>query len=431
MDPLQYLLSLEHFGMKFGLANIRTLCTALGQPHTKYRSILIAGTNGKGSVTAMVDCALRKAGVKTGRYTSPHLIRVEERFTINGQPVATDALVAAIEHMRSVIDKLLAAGTLEVSPTFFEVTTALAFELFRNAGVEFAVLEVGLGGRLDSTNIVEPVAAAVTSIDFDHEQYLGTTLKAIAAEKAGVIRAGIPVVVGPLEPDAREVLEEKCASAGARFIDAESGTTINTHTTEGKTMLAVKTPLRDYGRIPLGLRGGHQVANAVVAIRLLEQLEKLVPVSPDAIVAGLRDVQWPGRLQMVEADSGKRVLLDAAHNPAGSWALAQYLKQEFPEPLPIVFGAMRDKDAALMLKTLLPVASSMTMTEPHNARARSADELAALARTFSPRFSIDTAAEPKEALERAWTRCPVVCATGSLFLVGDILASLGPSARSR
>ena len=183
MDPLQYLLSLEHFGMKFGLANIRTLCTALGRPHTKYRSILIAGTNGKGSVTAMVDCALRKAGVKTGRYTSPHLIRVEERFTINGQPVATDALLAAVEHMRSVIDKLLAAGTLEASPTFFEVTTALAFELFRNAGVEFAVLEVGLGGRLDSTNIVEPVAAAVTSIDFDHEQYLGTTLKAMGEEK--------------------------------------------------------------------------------------------------------------------------------------------------------------------------------------------------------------------------------------------------------
>jgi dihydrofolate synthase/folylpolyglutamate synthase len=417
--------------MKFGLANIRTLCTALGQPHTKYRSILIAGTNGKGSVTAMVDCALRKAGVKTGRYTSPHLIRVEERFTINGQPVATDTLVAAIEQMRSVIDKLLAAGTLEASPTFFEVTTAIAFELFRNAGVEFAVLEVGLGGRLDSTNVVEPVAAAVTSIDFDHEQYLGTTLKAIAGEKAGVIRAGIPVVVGPLEPEAREVLETTCASAGARFIDAESGTKINVHTTDGRTMLAVKTPLRDYGRIALGLRGSHQVANAVVAIRLLEQLEKLVPVGPDAIIGGLRDVQWPGRLQMVETDAGKSVLLDAAHNPAGSWALAQYLKQEFPEPLPIVFGAMRDKDAALMLKTLLPVASSMTMTEPHNARARSAEELAALARTFSPRVSIDTATEPKDALERAWARCPLVCATGSLFLIGDILASLGPSVRSR
>ena len=431
MDPLEYLLSLEHFGMKFGLANIRTLCTALGQPHTKYRNILIAGTNGKGSVTAMVDCALRTAGVKTGRYTSPHLVRVEERFTINGRPVATEILVAAIEHVHRVIDKLLAAGTLEASPTFFEVTTAIAFELFRNAGVELAVLEVGLGGRLDSTNIVEPVAAAVTSIDFDHEQYLGTTLKAIAAEKAGVIRAGIPVVVGPLESEAREVLEAMCASAGAQFIDAERGTTIATHTSEGRTTLSVKTPLRDYGHIPLGLRGAHQIANAVVAIRLLEQLEKLVPVGRDAIVSGLRDVQWPGRLQLVEADSGKRVLLDAAHNPAGSWALAQYLKQEFPEPLPFVFGAMRDKDAALMLKTLLPVASSMTMTEPHNTRARSADELAALARTFSPRCRIDTEPEPKEALERAWTRCPLVCATGSLFLVGDILASLGPSARTR
>jgi dihydrofolate synthase/folylpolyglutamate synthase len=163
---------------------------------------------------------------------------------------------------------------------------------------------------------------------------------------------------------------------------------------------------------------------------LLEHLEKLVPIGPDAIVTGLRDVRWPGRLQMVQAESGKRVLLDAAHNPAGAWMLAQYLKQEFPEPLPFVFGAMRDKDAALMLKTLLPVASSMTMTEPHNARARSADELATLARSFSPRCPIDTAIDPRDALDRAWTRCPLVCVAGSIFLIGDILSSLGPSTRS-
>jgi dihydrofolate synthase/folylpolyglutamate synthase len=430
VDSLNYLLSLEKFGMKFGLTNIRTLCTALGQPQTKYPSILIAGTNGKGSVTAMVDCALRAAGLHVGRYTSPHLVRLEERFTIDGEPVATGTLVETIEQLRTVIDRLMTAGSLEAPPTFFEVTTAIAFELFRKASVDLAVLEVGLGGRLDSTNIVDPFAAAITSIDFDHEQYLGTTLAAIAAEKAGVIRRGIPVVVGPVPLEARDVLVSMCAAVGAMFVDAEKDSVTDVRSIEGRTTLAVRTPLRDYGRIPLGLRGAHQTANALVAIRLLEHLEKLGPIGSDAIIAGLRDVRWPGRLQMVQAESGKRALLDAAHNPAGAWALAQYLKQEFPEPLPFVFGAMRDKDAALMLKTLLPVASSMTMTEPHNARARSAEELATLARGFSTRCPIDVAVDPKEALDRAWTGSPLVCVAGSIFLIGDILSSLGPSTRS-
>ena len=430
MDPLHYLLSLEKFGMKFGLANIRRLCTALGEPQRKYRSVLIAGTNGKGSVTAMVDCALRAAGITVGRYTSPHLVRIEERFAIGGEPVDTPILLAAIENMRGIIDRLLNDGSLDAPPTFFEVTTAIAFELFATAGVEFAVLEVGLGGRLDATNVVEPVAAAVTSIDFDHEQYLGHTLAAIAAEKAGVIRAGIPVVVGRVPAEAHGVLFSLCAAAGAEFVDAESKTHVDAQTIDGRTLVAVRTPVRDYGRIPLGLRGGHQVPNALVAVRLLESLGRLLPIGADAIITGLRDVRWPGRLQLIECESGRRVLLDAAHNPAGASALTTYLKQEFPEPLPFVFGAMRDKDVALMLKTLLPLSSGMVMTEPHNARARSAEALATMARALAPRCPIEVEPEPKDALERAWAQRPMVCAAGSIFLVGDILASLSSSARS-
>lgn len=430
MDPLQYLLNLEKFGMKFGLANIRRLCTALGEPQKKYRSVLIAGTNGKGSVTAMVDCALRAAGIKVGRYTSPHLVRLEERFAIGGEPVDTPALVVAIEQMQQIIDRLLADGSLEAPPTFFEVTTAIAFELFARAGVELAVLEVGLGGRLDSTNVVEPVAAAVTSIAFDHEQYLGHTLAAIAAEKAGVVRAGIPVVVGRVPAEAYEVLSSLCAAAGAEFVDADSQTHVDAQTVGGRTLVALRTPVRDYGRIPLGLRGGHQVPNALVAVRLLESLERLFPIGADAIVSGLRDVRWPGRLDLIESESGRRVLLDAAHNPAGASALAAYLKQEFREPLPFVFGAMRDKDVASMLKTLLPVSSGMVMTEPHNARAHPAEALAALALTLAPQCRIEVEPEPKDALERAWAWRPMVCAAGSIFLVGDILSSLGSSAFS-
>jgi dihydrofolate synthase / folylpolyglutamate synthase len=429
MDALHYLLTLEKFGIKFGLSNIQKLCAALGDPQTKYRSALIAGTNGKGSVTAMVDCGLRAGGVKVGRYTSPHLMRLEERFVINGESVDTAVLVNVVEKIRKLITLLLAKGALEAPPTFFEVTTAVAFELFRRAGVQFAALEVGLGGRLDSTNIVEPVAAAITTIDFDHQQYLGNTLAAIAAEKGGVIRPGISVVLGPVSGEARDVLASMCAAAGAKLVEAERDVRFESKNAEGRTSIRLETPARDYGWIPLGLRGAHQVSNAIVAVRLLEHLGQLVPLKADAIVSGIRDVRWPGRLQMIETEGGRHVLLDAAHNPAGAWALATYLKREFPEPLPIVFGTMRDKDAALMLKTLLPVVSEIVMTEPPTPRARSADELAAIARKLSPRSRIEIVPEPRAALDCAWTYCPVVCAAGSIFLIGDLLARLGPAVR--
>jgi dihydrofolate synthase / folylpolyglutamate synthase len=429
MDAFKYLLDLEKFGIKFGLANIRTLALALGQPQNRFRSILIAGTNGKGSVTAMVDRALRAAGLSVARYTSPHLVNLEERFAINGEPVSTAALVNVIEDVRAVIETLLAKGALDAPPTFFEVTTAIAFELFSRAGIDVAVLEVGLGGRLDSTNIVDPVAAAVTSIDFDHEQYLGNTLAAIAAEKAGVIRRGIPVVAGPLQREARDVLATACASIGADFIESELGVRIKSTIDDGRTSLHVITPVRDYGWVPLGLRGDHQVPNALVAVRLLEAIERIVPLTVDAIRTGLHDVRWPGRLQMLEVPDGRRVLLDAAHNPAGAYALAAYLRREFPEALPMVFGALRDKDAALMLKAILPVSSRMVLTEPPSTRARPAEELAALVRKLSPNAKIEIASNPREALERAWTDCPVACVAGSIFLVGAILGSLGPGAR--
>jgi dihydrofolate synthase/folylpolyglutamate synthase len=429
VDPLEYLLSLEKFGIKFGLANIETLAAALGQPQTQFKSILVAGTNGKGSVTAIIDCALRAAGLRVGRYTSPHLVRLEERFAVDGLPVDTATLVDLAEAMRKLIDGLIADGSLASPPTFFEVTTAIAFEIFRRARVDVAVLEVGLGGRLDSTNIVQPVAAAITSIDFDHEQYLGNTLAAIAAEKAGVIRRDISVVVGPLAPEAREVIVSMCDLSGAKFVEADAGTRVESRIEDGRTSIRVTTPQREYGWVPLGLRGDHQVANALVAVRLLEELGPRVAVPAAAITAGLRDVRWPGRLQMIEVPGGRRVLLDAAHNPAGAWALAGYLKREFPEPLPIVFGALRDKDVSLMLKALLPAASRIIMTEPSTPRAYTGAELTAIARKLSPAAKIEVEPQPARALERAWTYCPVVCAAGSIFLVGDLLSGIGAAGR--
>lgn len=429
MDPFQYLLTLEKFGIKFGLANIETLAAALGHPHRQFKSILIAGTNGKGSVTAMTDCALRASGLKVGRYTSPHLVRIEERFAVDGAPVDGNALAGLIEEIRRLIDGLLANGSLESPPTFFEVTTAIAFEIFRRAGVDVAVLEVGLGGRLDATNVVQPIAAAITSIDFDHEQYLGSTLAAIAAEKAGVIRRDIPVVVGPVPTEARDVLVSMCEMAGASFVEADAGVRIESTSEDGRTSMQLTTAMRDYGWVRLGLRGDHQVPNALVAVRLLEELERSLPITPASIVAGIRDVRWAGRLQMIEVPGGRRVLLDAAHNPAGAWALASYLKREFPEPLPIVFGALRDKDVPLMLKALLPAASRVVMTEPDTPRAHSAEDLAAIARKLSPGVKLDVEPDPARALAHAWTHCPVVCAAGSIFLIGNLLAGIGADAR--
>jgi dihydrofolate synthase / folylpolyglutamate synthase len=429
VDPLHYLLSLEKFGIKFGLANITTLAAALGNPQSHFKSILIAGTNGKGSVTAMTDSALRACGVRVGRYTSPHLVSLEERFVIDGRPVSSAVLTELVDEVRRVIEDLLARGSLESPPTFFEVTTAVAFELFRRAQVDAAVLEVGLGGRLDSTNLVQPVAAAITSIDFDHEQYLGNTLAAIAAEKCGIIRRGIPVVVGPVAAEAREVIVSMCELAGAMFVEADDGVRVEATSAEGRTTIRIATPRRDYGQITLGLRGDHQVLNAVVAVRLLEEVERMFPLSAAAITAGIRDVQWPGRLQMIELPGGLRLLLDAAHNPAGAWALARYLQREFPGPLPIVFGAVRDKDVPLMLKALLPAASTMIMTEPATPRAYSAAELASMARSVSSTAAIEIEPNPARALERAWSHCPIACAAGSIFLVGNLLAGFGDKAR--
>ena len=423
MDSVEYLFSLEKFGIKFGLANIRALCAALGQPQNEFRSVLIAGTNGKGSVTAMVDRGLRAAGLHVGRYTSPHLIHLEERFAIDGQPVSRATLVEAIDRVRGHVESLLASGALEAPPTFFEVTTAMAFDMFRRAEVEFAVLEVGLGGRLDSTNCVEPIAAAITSIAFDHEQYLGHTLAEIATEKAGVMRPGIPVVIGPLDPEARAAVAAAGAAAGAWLVDAMDGVIVGAGTAAYPSSITVKTPTRDYGRLRPGLRGAHQIPNAIVALRLLEELSRTVPVSPDAIVAGLSDVEWRGRLQLVETAGGRKVLLDAAHNPAGAAALSAYLTQEFP-PLPLVFGAMRDKDASEMLRILLPAASMLVVTEPGNARARPAAELAALARSIAPGCRIEVEPDPMTALDRAWNEQSVICAAGSIFLIGDLLNGL-------
>jgi dihydrofolate synthase/folylpolyglutamate synthase len=428
VDPIDYVFSLEKLGIKFGLHNIGVLCEALGHPERAYQSVIVAGTNGKGSVTAMVDTALQAAGLATARYTSPHLIRLEERFVINGQPVDPDRLREVAALMPGVVAHLREGDDLHAEPTFFEVTTAIGFEIFRRAAVEVAVLEVGMGGRLDATSIAPASAAAITSIDFDHERYLGDTLAKIAFEKAGVVRPGMRVVVGESKSEPLTVIAEACRDRGATLVQARDGVRASTRLVDGRTELVLETPRRRYRSMLLALRGRHQVDNAIVAVRLLEELERLGrPVTERAIVAGLTDVSWRGRLDLMMTGRGP-VLFDGAHNPAGARVLADYLQQMYPGGVPVVFGAMSDKDAASMLRILLPHATRLLATRPRTPRARPAESIAAVAREVG-HAEVEVVEPAIEALRRAYEFGSPVLVAGSIFLVGDLMADLGPSAQ--
>ena len=404
MDPLGYLFGLEQFGIKFGLDNIIAIVERLGRPDRAYRTVHVAGTNGKGSVTAMTDAALRAAGHRSARYTSPHLIDITERFVIDGAPVPQSALIAATTDVRDAVESLRADRTLSTQPTFFEVTTAIALELFRRARVEVAVLEVGLGGRLDATNVVTPIATAITSIAFDHQQYLGSTLADIAFEKAGIIKPGVPIVVGELDAEARDVIVRVARERGARLVEAARS---------------------DADGFAIGLRGAHQAINAAVAVRLLELVDGAgVRVPREAAAEGVRNPHWPARLDERVLSDGRSLLLDAAHNPAGAAALASYLQAD-PPPRPLVFAAMRDKDVDSMLRALLPAVSRLVVTRASNARSAEPRALADRAHVIAPAIAITVEDSLDAALADAWRDSPRVVVAGSIFLLGDVMQRVG------
>ncbi len=406
MDPISYLLSLEQFGIKFGLDNIAALLDRLGHPERAFTSVHIAGTNGKGSVTAMVDAALRAAGHRSARYTSPHLIDLSERFVIDGTPVSQQALVAAVADLQRTAEALVRDGTLTAPPTFFEVTTATAFELFRRAGVSVAAIEVGLGGRLDATNVLQPAATAITSIALDHERYLGSTIEEIAFEKAGIIKSGVPVVVGDLPPAAVTVIDRVARERGAEV---------------------VRTAPLDVQGFTIGLAGTHQRSNAAVAVKLLDVVDRRGIAVPRAAVAhGLERPDWPGRLERRVLSGGREVLLDAAHNPAGAAALASYLTAQAGGPRPLVFGAMRDKDASGMFAALLPAVSHLILTRASTERSAEPSDLEAQARAIRD-LPVTIEQSAARALEIAWRISPRIVVAGSIFLLGDVMKELESS----
>ena len=422
---LHRLHALEVFGIKLGLANIRALCEALGHPERSGAVLHVAGTNGKGSVTAMVHAALVAAGLRAARYTSPHLVHLNERFVIGTSPVPDSDLESAAAHVLDVADRLVADGVLQAPPTFFEATTAIAFELFERAGVQVAVLEVGLGGRFDATNVVTPVAGAITTIGLDHQAQLGDTLASVAFEKAGIIKPGMDVVIGDLPPEAHEVVQRVGEDCQARVVRARDGVSVTTSMREGRATIGLKTPAHDYGTIPLALRGDHQVDNAIVAVRLLEVARaRGVPVGFDAIVHGLESAEWPARLERLYLDDGRSVLIDAAHNPDGARALASYLERWHPDRPPLVFASMRDKDVDGLLRVLLPVTRTIVVTAPATARAETPAALADRVRALDPGREVIIEPDPGLAVARALTGAPLVCVAGSIFLAGAVREAL-------
>jgi dihydrofolate synthase / folylpolyglutamate synthase len=377
-------------------------------------------------VTAMVEAALRAAGTRTGRYTSPHLLDLTERVAVNGSAVSSADLVDAVETVRHTVDRLRERGTLDVHPTFFEVTTAAAFELFRREAVDIAVCEVGLGGRLDATNVLSPMVCAITSISVDHQQYLGHTLHEIAAEKAGIIKRHTPVVVGAVESDAAITIGERAHECNAPLVWAMAGVRVADRQTraDGSQQFSLRTPTRDYGQVRLALAGDHQVNNAIVAVRVLEQLEEAgVAIGPEPIATGLGNVRWPGRMERVALPGGREALLDAAHNAAGAEALARHLLL-LGEPRPLVFAAMRDKEVTAMLRALAPRVSHVVLTRASNLRSAEPEELREAARRVAPTLSVEMADTAAAALSLAWTRSPRIVVAGSIFLLADVMKEL-------
>jgi dihydrofolate synthase/folylpolyglutamate synthase len=430
-SAVRYLLSLgrelaaptQAAAAKFDLENISVLTERLGRPERVYPSAHIAGTNGKGSTAAFLEAILRRAGFRTGLNTSPHLEKINERIRINGQEIGDEDFAEVLTRVQTIAEELLAAGKLRAHPTYFECVTAMAFEYFARERIEFGVFEVGLGGRLDATNVLSPVVTIVTRIDFDHENFLGHSLREIATEKAGILKPSVPVVVAEQRGEVREVLlararELRCPIvepaqsfrvAGEFLVDG----CVRARATEIASGVSFEMAPQLPGRFQL-----QNAMNAVAAARILS--ERGFTISDEAIVSGIAGAEWPGRLEKLQ--SGPDVYLDGAHNPSAARELSIFLEQNFSgRKIWMLYGAMRDKAVDEVAGVLFHHAAEVIFTEPRTPRAISARQLAEIAGHHAASFKVLPNAE--EALDHALSRASAddaVFITGSLYLVGQL-----------
>jgi dihydrofolate synthase / folylpolyglutamate synthase len=426
-DAVRYLLSLGHetLTVKLGLKNTELLLRELQNPETNFRAVQIAGTNGKGSTAAMLDSICRCAGIRIGLYTSPHLVSITERIKIAGVDLSQEEFALHATTVRDAATQLVDSGQLQVLPTFFEQVTAIALVAFRHSGVELAILETGLGGRLDSTTATNADVCAITQIAFDHEEYLGDTIEKIAAEKAAIIRPGVKAVIAQQSPEARAVILKRCEEVGVTPLVDSCETTIKEVSRHGRFRVTFDTTSAVYDNLWLGIRGSHQIENACTSIVLAEVLGSSgFQIDHTAIVRGILTANHPGRLELISGEPSvlPSVLLDGAHNPAGARALRQFLTEFAERPLTLVFGAMRDKRLEQIAEELFPIADELILTPIRNPRAASTEALLEIAQRFEKQ-RVSVATSSGEALELALdktTNKGTVCVTGSLYLIGEL-----------
>jgi len=416
---------------KFDLAHMRTLMEALGNPQRRLQSVLIAGTNGKGSTAATLASIVHASGYRTGLYTSPHLLRINERIQIDQEPISDIELAEMYDRVESAAHRLVASGELPWHPSFFEMVTAMMFEYFASAGVELAVLEVGMGGRLDATNIVDPCISVLTDIDLDHQKFLGSSLAEIAREKAGILRPGGVAVLLPQHPQVNDVLGHAIMERKARPVSAVQHVPPVTPNAAIGPASRNRFPLEYMGKeimVESPLLGRHQWRNLALAITAAEQLNGFgFKVLPEHVEQGIRTTFWPGRFQMLPADAGfPETVLDVAHNPSGAWALRSALSTYYEgRELTFIFGAMRDKAIEEIADILFPLADRIIAVQADNPRAASTEEIAQAAR--HSHSEVVRAATMQAALDHARRTTHdkgVVVITGSIYIVGEALGIL-------
>ena len=421
---LNYLAGLgqELHGLKFGLEAISAILAELDRPQESYATAIVAGTNGKGSTCAMLASILQHAGHLTGLFTSPHLVRVNERMRVDGQDVSDADFAAAFSEVAAAVDRLVARQELEKPPSFFEFLAATAFLHFARAEAKFVVLEVGMGGRLDATNVTDPCVAVITNIDYDHTEFLGSTLAAIAGEKAGIMKPQRPVISGVENEEAAAAIRAHALACGAELVELHKVSQITrSHSQQGRYTFDLVLGDEYFAGLTCPLLGAYQMKNSALAVAAAWRLRQGgLAISRRSIVQGLRSATWPGRLEPI----GRKplVLLDGAHNPGAARELARFVQEEFARrPVRLVYASMRDKAIREIGNCLFPLAEEVWLTQPAHARAATPQEILIALDSAPAKLQVET--EPLRALEsalRASSPEDVVLVAGSLFLVGAI-----------
>lgn len=415
-ETLSYLFGLQKFGIKFGLSNISRLLELVGDPQKILKTVHVAGTNGKGSTAATIASIMKEAGYKVGLYTSPHLIDFTERIKISGKEIEEGEVVRLTECIRSKIQDSEFKDELE-RITFFEFTTAMALLYFKEKEVDIAVMETGMGGRLDATNVIRPLVSVITNISVEHKEYLGDTIEAVAFEKAGIIKDGVPLITGVEQPAAFQVIERVCNEKGAPLYSLGRDFSFQR---KGSNTFLYNGIKESFDALTLNLRGGHQFQNASIAIAAVEMLrEKGFTISPEALIDGIGKVSWPGRLETIS--QSPMIILDGAHNPAGADVLSRAIKEELKfNRLYLVLGIMADKEVEGIISPLAPLAHEVILSRPKYERASNPSDLLPLTK----RYNINSTAfeELRDAIDYARSKAgseDLIIVSGSLFTVGE------------